>query len=617
MRKMIKKTLAVVLSAATLVSTGMFSGCAVVDKFFGDFTIEKDAFDIDFGYCEHKLTKINKVEASCLKIGKKTAYECEKCGKLFSYGYLNGKNGEKGLYEIEAQELSDFGAHKVGDFFGDLNTDATSFDATSLEDFSVWSHCSETGCGEVFEVERQNLIAFAPADDSNSNARHVTVGEETDATVFAIPSGTSAGKCYTITTADSGKMKNATHKIPFDANVARHVVLFFHNDGAQDVNVRYGTEFYGERCGVDVTVPANGYATGSFDILISQSNGDSYHELYINSDIKSAFNLTISGFYYHETKLQNIKVEQYPQIEYAIGETFNAEDLVVVADYGDNITRRLKPSEYQLVLNNNKAITEPLTAEDDTVFVMHQNKQVKFAIKVQKFEQTVTLVGATFADSTTSKVFDRNAVLPSDILPVGDKVIVSFVDQYGATYVPGTSKVPAYNPVLTPVYEGVTYSANYALGAAVTASHTAHGGQKAMLVDGIHALNSDEDNRWSTGSNYDTATPEEADREWVTVDLGEAKSISKVVLYPRVTGGYFPEAYEILVSENGEDWTKVTTVELDTFSAKNVKVARHHFFNSVNAQYVKVVAVKMTDANDGWGYIFQLSEIEVYGEVDA
>jgi hypothetical protein len=46
-------------------------------------------------------------------------------------------------------------------------------------------------------------------------------------------------------------------------------------------------------------------------------------------------------------------------------------------------------------------------------------------------------------------------------------------------------------------------------------------------------------------------------------------------------------------------------------------MARWHYFDSIDAQYVKVVATKMTDDNAAWGYIFQLAEIEVYGEIKA
>lgn len=596
MKKMIKKILALTLSAVTVVAT--FSSCN---------------FEIDFNYCQHTLEEVEKVDASCMKVGKKTAYKCTKCGQLFAYGYLNGKDGEKGIYEIDAQEVLPFAGHKIGSFYGDLNSDMTDYNPTSLEDFSVWSTCSEEGCGNPFEVELQNLIAFAPADNLG-NATHVVEGEEMDATQFAIPAGTTKGTCFTITTSDSG-MDNATHKIPFSANTDRHVILFFHNDGAKDVNVRYGTEFYGERVGVDVTVPAKGYATGYFNLNITQSNDDSYHELYINSDIEEKFNLTIAGYYYHETKLQGVKIDAYPQIEYAIGETFKAEGLVVLANYGGGITRKLSSDEYTLVLNNNKPITEPLTSEDDTVYVIHNNKQTDFTIKVQKFEQTVTLKNATFADGTNSKVLDRNVLVPADIKAAGEKMVAYFVDQYGVEYVLGESKVPAYNVILTPIYTGVMYSENYALGMDVTASSTNHGGRTAQLVNGIHSMNSDEDGRWSSNSNYDTATPEAGDREWVTVELGEVKSVSKVVLYPRVYGSYFPEGYEILVSEDGENWTTVVVVEQDELASKNGTQGRFHYFESVNAQYVKVVATKMTNDNGSYGYIFQLSEIEIYGEV--
>ena len=90
--------------------------------------------DIDWNYCQHTLEEIEKTEASCMKVGKKTAYECTKCGKLFAYGYLNGKDGAKDLYEIENQEMLGYAGHKIGDFYGDIKEDLPTFDPSSLED---------------------------------------------------------------------------------------------------------------------------------------------------------------------------------------------------------------------------------------------------------------------------------------------------------------------------------------------------------------------------------------------------------------------------------------------------------------------------------------------------
>ena len=210
---------------------------------------------------------------------------------------------------------------------------------------------------------------------------------------------------------------------------------------------------------------------------------------------------------------------------------------------------------------------------------------------------------------------DRGALIPADITTANGKAVQYFIDQYGEKYVPGEGKVPAYNVTLTPIYEGVKLSDNYALGAEVSVSSTSHGGNKNTLVDGSHGLNGGGDDRWSSKSNYDTATPDEADREWVMINLGEVKSVSQVVVYPRIYGSYFPEAYQILVSENGEDWTTVVTVECDEQASKNSKLARWNGFESVNAQYIKIVATKMTNDGGSYGYIFQLSEIEIFGEV--
>ena len=125
MNKNIIRILATALLSITVLSSmAVLSGCT----------------DIDWDYCQHVLEEIEKQESSCMKIGKKTAYICTKCGDLFAYGYLNGIDGEKGLYEIPSQEMLYYSDHKVGGFFGDLKDDMTTFDANSLEDYTVWSN---------------------------------------------------------------------------------------------------------------------------------------------------------------------------------------------------------------------------------------------------------------------------------------------------------------------------------------------------------------------------------------------------------------------------------------------------------------------------------------------
>ena len=601
MNKNIIRILATALLMVTMISSMVIlSGCT----------------DIDWDYCQHVLEEIEKQESSCMKVGKKTAYRCTKCGALFAYGYLNGIDGEKGLYEIPSQEMLYYSDHKIGSFFGDLKSDMTTFDASSLEDYTVWSKCSEEGCGEPFEVPEHNLIAFAPNTDTNGKASYVSISENTDATRFEIPAGTKSGKCITIYQGQDKEYKNATNEIPFEANVDRYVVVFLHNDGKQDVDVRYGAEVSGARCNGAATVPAGGYAALSFTINVGVSQDRSWHELYIDTDIEEAFNLTISGFYYHEAKLQTIRIGSYPQTEYAIGERLNLDGLEIIATFG-GVERKIKPGDYTVLLNNNSSADRPLTAEDNKVYIVYQNKQVEFEIKVQRFEQTVGLANAKFADGSVSKTLDRNSVIPGDIKASDGKTIAYLIDQYGNKYTPGESTVPAYNLTLTAISVGTSFSDNYAEGKGVTASTTSHGGRTDKLTDGVHGLNSNQDDRWSSSSNYETASPAEADRQWVTVDLGQVKSISCVVLYPRIWGSYFPEAYEIYVSKDGSNWDKVVTVENDELASKNSTNARWNYFDSVDAQYIKVVATKMTNDNGAYGYIFQLAEIEIYGEVSA
>lgn len=66
------------------------------------------------------------------------------------------------------------------------------------------------------------------------------------------------------------------------------------------------------------------------------------------------------------------------------------------------------------------------------------------------------------------------------------------------------------------------------------------------------------------------AVDEEA---WVAVDLGTNHAFGRVNLYPRGSDGrFFPEEYDIRVSEDGEEWNTVKTVTGDTSTDISTKI---------------------------------------------
>ena len=158
---------------------------------------------------------------------------------------------------------------------------------------------------------------------------------------------------------------------------------------------------------------------------------------------------------------------------------------------------------------------------------------------------------------------------------------------------------------------------NYALGKTPIASgsayeHTVDAWGLAYLTDGKKLLTGKDGgtNGWmAQGMPKRECEP---DTCWGGVDLGATYTVNEVHIYPRQNGGYFPSAYEIQISADGETWETVYSIDDDT---ETKGVGRFIKLDSdKQARFVRIVARKLTgnyEANLG-GYLMQVSEIEVY-----
>jgi hypothetical protein len=158
---------------------------------------------------------------------------------------------------------------------------------------------------------------------------------------------------------------------------------------------------------------------------------------------------------------------------------------------------------------------------------------------------------------------------------------------------------------------------NYALGKTPIASgsayeHTIDAWGLAYLTDGKKLLTGKDGgtNGWmAQGMPKRECEP---DTCWGGVDLGATYTVNEVHIYPRQNGGYFPSAYEIQISVDGETWETVYSIDDDTETkgvGRFIKLDRDR-----QARFVRIVARKLTgnyEANLG-GYLMQVSEIEVY-----
>lgn len=162
---------------------------------------------------------------------------------------------------------------------------------------------------------------------------------------------------------------------------------------------------------------------------------------------------------------------------------------------------------------------------------------------------------------------------------------------------------------------------NMALGATITADSSYNAPDSNVwhaqnLVDGFKMVDwplpeADNTLGWcSAHYEPETYTTREVD---ITVQLKLQAMVSadEIILYPRGNEGYFfPEDYQLEVSEDGDDWVTIETVTGDT---REGKYARSFPFSARDIQYVKLHITKLSDDLDWIYYCAAISEIEVWG----
>lgn len=131
-----------------------------------------------------------------------------------------------------------------------------------------------------------------------------------------------------------------------------------------------------------------------------------------------------------------------------------------------------------------------------------------------------------------------------------------------------------------------TTPSNLALNKTATASST----KSSSSYPASKAVDGSNSTRWqSNGSST----------EWLKVDLGSSRSVSKVVV--DWYGSYYARTYRVEVSTDNSNWTSVYSTTSGTSGTKT------HTFSSRSARYVRVY---MTRANSSSGY--SIREFEVY-----
>ena len=119
-------------------------------------------------------------------------------------------------------------------------------------------------------------------------------------------------------------------------------------------------------------------------------------------------------------------------------------------------------------------------------------------------------------------------------------------------------------------------------------TETKQSGSENDAMTSEKAVDGNGESRWS--SNY-------ADDAWMTMDLGNAYEINKVLINWE---GAYGKNYDILVSMDGENWTTVKEMRNQNGREDTVE------FNAVKARYVKFQGVER-----GTGYGYSIWEMQV------
>jgi outer membrane protein assembly factor BamB len=110
------------------------------------------------------------------------------------------------------------------------------------------------------------------------------------------------------------------------------------------------------------------------------------------------------------------------------------------------------------------------------------------------------------------------------------------------------------------------------------------------------------DGSWST--RFTTSTPA-ASGQWVRVDLGSAKTFSRIVLDDTGDGSDYPAAFSVYVSNDGSTWG--SAVAADTGSSAIVTTD----FSPQTARYLKI---QLTAGSSSW---WSIRELFVYGSAST
>ena len=296
-----KRTVSFILALFLIICSLSLTSCETIatlkDKLGnGEGSGDKVDPDAPIGPCYHQLKQLPWSAPTCSKEGKRGAFECTDCHKIYVFSVE--KNG---LVEADRQPAIPKTEHSVGSEYA-LALKSGITKPTSFADYEVVTKCAL--CGTGFTAEVGELRSFAPStkllyDDKTAVPSKRETVDGLISTTYTFPSSTEVGvHNWVYHNSDSGEL-GANTKVPFTAGSDRFLLILVKNNSTESVSFRYGAEYYSTYCWSDeVTVPAGSYTAFTLRINFSGSDYACYHTIQLTKAISSEVSLSFSGFYF-------------------------------------------------------------------------------------------------------------------------------------------------------------------------------------------------------------------------------------------------------------------------------------------------------------------------------
>lgn len=290
-------------------------------------------------------------------------------------------------------------------------------------------------------------------------------------------------------------------------------------------------------------------------------------------------------------------------VVHTLGETLiNCDAKEVYLAGSDTYGQSAVPSNFFVQSNDNsKSLILSYMTDRDTGrnYLMVVNNDVKKSVTASlKFAneiRNIEVLNNSTGEWTATSVSGNYGIA----LPAGGAALIALPENYRYE----EAKAQANANVL---YHKTVYG-NSSLGTPGTRDENLAGWYLNCLTDGYIDANA------SRGLNgWCSELKDEPFNTYVKIDLGEVQTLNSLTLHAVAasTGysGYFPKAYTISVSKDGEKWTQVASA-----TGSNTSSSVTHNFEATDLRYVKVDVTEMNSI-DG-KYAAAIAEIETNGEV--